>query len=107
MASYLSHHVLPIDKGFEPADCRTLPQWEDVLGLDGHFALVGVLLENYDLLGWETRGRDASEENLTDSAIPITVSFFPQPERAGPSVCTSRGRPEVGAADRRCPGVPL
>lgn len=50
MASYLSHHVLPIDKGFEPADCRTLPQWEDVLGLDGHFALVGVLLENDDLL---------------------------------------------------------
>lgn len=74
--SYLSHHMFPIDKGFEPADCRTLPQWEDVLGLDGHSALVGVLLENDDLLGGEARPwRERRKPSPTTPLRKRWVSF--------------------------------
>lgn len=69
-ATYLSYHMFPIDKGFEPADCRTLPQWEDVLGLDGHSALVGVLLENDDLLG----GRSKAVTPAKKTPSPTTPS---------------------------------
>lgn len=43
---YLSHHVLPIDEGFESAHGSRITQREDVLGLDGDGAQVGVFLEN-------------------------------------------------------------
>lgn len=46
---YLSHHMFAIDESFEPTNCCTLRQREDVLGLDGRRAQVGVLLENDDL----------------------------------------------------------
>lgn len=49
MSGYLSHHVLPIDESFKPTNRRRIVQWEDVLGLDGGGAPVGVFLEDDDL----------------------------------------------------------
>lgn len=46
---YLSHHVFSIDESFKPTHGCTTIQGEDVLGLNGHTAQVGVRLEDDDL----------------------------------------------------------
>lgn len=59
---YLSHHMFAIDERFKTTNCCTLCQREDILGLDGHSALIGVLLENDDL-----GGRNKSEMQFLQS----------------------------------------